>query len=330
MTNTPAQYSGPSGGLSITTRSPMATDCYTAYGLHIRSELPLPFPPAAAAVAIDVTIRVGAVPIALPAPVDKLGLWQTAPGAFLLDIEGVARYLVSNGCEILIEPAPQADNRDISVFLAGSVMGALLQQRGITTLHASAIATESGALLFLGNSAAGKSTLMAAMMQRGYAMLADDITAVALDAADQLQVLSAVSGIKLWASALNALSLREHARERVREGIEKYRISPDSFHVMPQPPRAAFVLHSHNQDNFETTALRSKDACKALISCTYHHRFLRGLGQKPAHFRMLTTLARHIPIYRMMRPMSPGMIKKSVDRIEAALRQAGAGSSTTG
>ena len=37
-------------------------------------------------------------------------------------------------------------------------------------------------MLLLGPSALGKSSLAAALMQRGHALLADDITAVALDA----------------------------------------------------------------------------------------------------------------------------------------------------
>ena len=66
---------------------------YTAYGLRVQSPIALPFVPASSAPhhEPDVTIRVGAAPLALPAPVDKRGHWQSAPGAFLLNVDGVAR-----------------------------------------------------------------------------------------------------------------------------------------------------------------------------------------------------------------------------------------------
>ena len=65
---------------------------------------------------------------------------------------------------------------DIRVFLLGSCLGALLHQRGVLALHASAIETDQGAVLFMGDSGMGKSTTLQAFIKRGYKMLADDIT----------------------------------------------------------------------------------------------------------------------------------------------------------
>ncbi len=301
----------------------MSTDSYTAYGLHIRSELALHFPPAdpaMAATAADVTVRLGAAPAALPAPADSLGFWQTAPGAFLLDVQGVARYLVSDGRDILVDPSPQAGDRDLGVFLAGSAMGALLQQRGVTTLHASAIRTEGGAAFFLGHSGAGKSTLAAAMQRRGYALLADDVTALSWDTGGRPQVLSAAPGVKLWADALKALSLDGRERERIRDGIEKYRVSPGGFCAAPQRPCAAFVLGGHNRDEFETTTLGRRDACRVLTTFTYRPRYRRGLGQTLSHFRMTTALAKQTPTIRVTRPSDLSRIEMLADRIETALQ----------
>ena len=68
---------------------------------------------------------------------------------------------------------------------------ALLQQRGVMTLHASAIETQAGAVLFAGPSGIGKSSLAAALVERGNTMLADDVTGVVLDAAGRPVALSA-------------------------------------------------------------------------------------------------------------------------------------------
>ena len=66
--------------------------------------------------------------------------------------------------------------------LAGTVWAALLLQRGIVPFHASAVEFEAGAVLFLGRSGAGKSSLLGALLKRGRAMLADDVAGVVLDA----------------------------------------------------------------------------------------------------------------------------------------------------
>ena len=91
---------------------------YTAYGLHVRSPFALPFTPPPGGPrgecgshgergpqgGPDVRIRIGTTPTALPAPADRPGVWESAPGAFLLDVPGVVRYLATDGRDVLVEP----------------------------------------------------------------------------------------------------------------------------------------------------------------------------------------------------------------------------------
>jgi hypothetical protein len=46
-------------------------------------------------------------------------------------IERAACHLISDGCEILIEPFSGLDAKDLRLFLLGSAEGALLHQRGV-------------------------------------------------------------------------------------------------------------------------------------------------------------------------------------------------------
>ena len=161
---------------------------YRAYGLHVRSDVPLPFDPLPEPASIgtseppDVTVRRGAVPETLPAgpghPI-RSPLWQARPGAFLMH-EGTVRFLVTGGRDVLIDPLG-SDADDVAAFFIGSPFTVLLQQRGLLTLHAAAVATEAGAVLLLGTSGSGKSSLAAALGERGYPLLADDVTGVVLD-----------------------------------------------------------------------------------------------------------------------------------------------------
>ena len=140
---------------------------YTAYGLRLRSAIALPFTPLPDGLAgePDVVIRLGATPASLPTAHGKPGRWQTMPGRFLLNVDDVARYFVADGRDVVIERRGGSDH-DISVYLTGSVLAAVLQQRDVATLHASAVQTNAGAVLFLGKSGAGKSSLLAALIKR--------------------------------------------------------------------------------------------------------------------------------------------------------------------
>jgi hypothetical protein len=109
------------------------TSFYTAYGLIISSEISypqlIPVQPAADGKA-DVFIRFGPVPEALEDPVAKGVLYQAKPNQFLLKLEKIARFLILDGREILIERAPEVTEDEVVLFLFNSAFGALLHQRG--------------------------------------------------------------------------------------------------------------------------------------------------------------------------------------------------------
>ena len=153
---------------------------YKSHGLHIESELfcpeLLPYKPKEQAA--YVYIRYGTVPEAVDNPIRKGVAYQAAKNQFLLKLDKIAHYWVSNGKEIVIQPAPNSQENKIRRFLLGSSLAALLHQRGCFILHGSAIETKAGAVIFVGASGVGKSTLAAAFHARGYRILADDVSSI--------------------------------------------------------------------------------------------------------------------------------------------------------
>ena len=100
---------------------------YRAYGLHVHSDVPLPFDPLPQPASIgtseppDVTVCLGSVPETLPAGPGhptRTSLWQARPGAFLMD-EGTVRFLVTGGRDVLINPLG-SDADDVAAFVLQS------------------------------------------------------------------------------------------------------------------------------------------------------------------------------------------------------------------
>ena len=97
---------------------------------------------------------------------------------------------------------PRPNDNDVRLFLLGSVMGALLHQRGWLPLHGSAIRLPDGtAAIFMGPSGVGKSTLAAAFRRRGYAVAADDVSLIFTGADGSPLLQPAYPELKLWAEA---------------------------------------------------------------------------------------------------------------------------------
>jgi hypothetical protein len=97
---------------------------------------------------------------------------------FVCDIRHVAKFKITGGCLIQIDPYEQADMELVTVYLLGTCMGVLLVQKEIVALHGSTIVINNQAVIITGRCGAGKSTLSTALRLKGYAILSDDISPV--------------------------------------------------------------------------------------------------------------------------------------------------------
>ena len=303
---------------------------HRAYGLRIRSAVALPFDPLPepSASAPDVTVRLGTVPDTLPGgPATRSPFsldWQARPGAFLMHIKGVARYLATGGRDVLIEPLG-ADDGGVAGFFPGTPFTALLQQRGVATLHAAAVATGAGAALLLGPSGIGKSSLAAALVERGWALLADDVTGVVPDAGGRALALPGFSRQRLCAHVLNEMGWRGRAQSRVRDGVEKYWTPAQRACAEPLPVRAAFVLAVADRPDVVIEPVPSGNVFRVLRHNTHRRRAMEAMGQRDAHFRALAAMARQAPVAWVTRPRHPFLLDALADCIAAHLHDTEAG-----
>jgi hypothetical protein len=199
---------------------------YHVFGLKIKSVIPLPallISDSLPELEPDIVIEYGKTPEALTNPKFKGMRFQAGPGEFLMRVDGVATYYVQDGRCITIMPEAGAGDDDILIFLMGSAMGALLHQRNIFVLYASAIEVNGESVVFSGPSSIGKSTLAAGFHQRGYPFLADDLCAIST-VNGHPAVIPGFPRLKLWADVLKKLNTEKDKLKSIRSGmdIEKY------------------------------------------------------------------------------------------------------------
>jgi len=294
----------------------MSNHDYTAFGLHLASPFPCPeLSPGPSTP--DVIIRYGDVPDALPAPRKRGVRYQAAPGQLLLSVDGVARFLVLDGKEIVIARAPECDDESLRLFLLGSALGALLQQRGLLPLHASAVQVDGACVAFLGRSGVGKSTLASALLQRRYRLVADDIGAIDLGSEGIPLVYPGYPQVKLWADAVRRLHLSREGLRRVRPQMDKHAWGLDeSFCPEALPLRRLYVLHSANSPDLTVQPITGGAKLEALKNHTYREPFLDGLASRAPQFRIAAAITRHVAMYYLTRPQYPFMLEEMVTLLE--------------
>jgi hypothetical protein len=271
--------------------------------------------PAAFAVA-DVVIRYGSVPTGLTHPIAGSRRHQIAGGECLLDIDGVARYWLRGGGEVVVARAPGADDGEVRAFVLSSVMGVLSHQHGFLPLHASAVDVGGACVLFAGRSGNGKSTLAAACHARGYRVLSDDLSAVSLNDHGQPIVHAGYRVVKLWSDALDHLG-GALGEARPLPGVPgKHGVAlPGGAPAGPLPLRSVFALVQGDAPELELDPLAGQASVALLRRETYRKRFMLGLGLQLPHFSLVTAVARAAPSYLVRRPAGLANIDRLIDRL---------------
>ena len=301
---------------------------YVAYNLRIRSSIALPLraaPPYddGGPAGADVTVHIGATPARLSNPVEKLRgekiAWEAAPGAFLMAKDDEARYLVTDGRDIVIESLGGGE-RKLGAFLIGPPFAALLQQRGLTTLRAGAVEAEGGAALFAGLKGAGKSTLVGALVERGCALLSDDLTGVEANSDGRFLALPASTCLRLPADSLACSGWRPQAFEKVHEDSDEHLMPVARLCTEPTAVRAVYVLEPHHRADIEIRPANWTRGRSALLLHTFRKRFLFGLGRQEAHFRTIREMVTQTPVFLVRRPASSFQLPALAERVAAHLQ----------
>lgn len=290
---------------------------YSAFGLNIHSEIPLPELEPSSFEPPEMVIRKEKNPETLHNPSHKGVLFQAKKNDLLLQIKDIASYRILNGNEIIIDPCDDVGEKDIRVFLLGSAMGALLHQRQIITLHASAVLAGNGkSILISGLSGAGKSSLAATMAVRGMKLISDDISAI--DKQDgTYRIYKGITRLKLWKDVLSDLKIKHTPGDAVRLGLEKYFISddwpagPGSF-----PIDTVIILQTKNSPGFEYEEITGAEKMVVLNRQTYRKVFLTALETKDVMMQKVVELANNIRVVRVRRPLSPIQLNGLADFIQ--------------
>ncbi len=291
---------------------------YKAYQLNIHADFPIPEFPAGDETSIaDVTIRHGAVSADLEKVSSKGVVYQASENQFLLKMDDIARYLVQNGNEIVIEPAPNCLESDVRVFMLGSCMGALLHQRSMLVIHAGAIKTEKGAVLFTGPSGIGKSTTVGEFLRRGYKMMVDDVCGVVLDAEGKPTVLPGYPRTRLWMDSAKMLEQDVTGLERTRPEMEKFeRQIPEQYYDQSAPLHRIYLLNPNNKNELKLVPVQSINTFRFVLQNTYRQQFLDGLSMRAPHFTLVSAVAKHSKVVRALRPSGEFKLVELADMIE--------------
>ena len=277
---------------------------YLLGGITLVSEIALPELPLLQPNEVTphpVTIRLGEIADYPLSSVEIDGDCFATATQYFLRIEGIARYQVNHGREVLVNVEAGAPALNVRAYLLGTVFAVLCQQRGLVPLHASAVISDGGVVAFLGRSGQGKSSLAAHLARRGFPVMADDICLIDLESGSDAMVIPTAPWLKLWRDSLANLGRDTAGLERVFCEDDKYRLPIDG--VMPwQRIHTLMFLEETPSAAVSMEAVSAVEAVPMLMSLIHNAYVLEATGQRVESFLRCSRIASQAKAYRVRRP----------------------------
>ena len=231
---------------------------------------------------------------------------------------GYFDFIYSDGPRFAIERegrevwADWPDNytfEDAATYLMGPILGFVLRMRGVTPLHASAVAVGEQAIALVGSPGAGKSTTAAAFACLGYPVLSDDLVPLA-DREHDFLVQPGYPRVNLWPDSVRVLFGSEDALPRVTPTWDKcfLALDQDGYHFQARPlPLTAIYILGEREANRTRPAfedLAGWPAVQTLMANTYVN-YLLDRDMRQREFEVLCRLVGHVLIRRVVPTANP-------------------------
>jgi hypothetical protein len=300
---------------------------YRVYGLTLRTPLSLPIPAAPASTTADLHLRparAGEFPRRGGRPRSWFRYRALPDGAAHLEWRGLFEFLVSpDGGTVRYRRLARASDHSLGTYLLGHVLSFSLVARGAEPLHGTAVTVGGEAVVFLGECGDGKSTLGAAMIQRGAKIVSDDLIAMRRRGQSCL-VQPGPARLKLYRHVARTVVGRRRewpmhpdtaklvvpvrARERVRQPVRLR-----AFYVLARPARGA------RSRDIRIDTLSAGAAVVELLRSSFNLT-VDSRWRERTRFALASALARAVPVKRLTYPRSLAALPKVCDAVLRDLR----------
>ncbi len=304
---------------------------YRVYGLCLRSQWPLPCPEGRECDLQELELFDGSPALFSKVPRDAMRRsdgknWfqhlRLPDGSDYLRWSRLFEFLVSaDGRRIACRELDNASPESFQTYLLGQVLSFALLKQGIEPLHATTVVIDGQAVAFLGDCGYGKSSLGAAFLQAGYALLTDDLLSLKQEE-DQFVAYPGLPRIKLFPDIARSLLGERVNGTPMNSETSKMVIPLDQngnrYRRKPLPLRAIYVLtpppRSLRVPRISIRSLSPRRAFVEVLKGTFN-----AIVVEPARlerqFDLATRLATRVPVRSLSYPRNLRRISQVRDSI---------------
>ena len=281
------------------------------FGLHIRSELPLPLD-GNDPMDTDRDVNVSEGGVRFP-PGQDSDVASREDDVFLR-VEGVGTFRIGTNSVVVDRDDGVADE-PLAAAILGRVLAVLLYRRGYLVMHGSGAAIDGSGAAFVGLKGSGKSSVAAGLYARGHASVTDDIVVVRLG--DQPSLIPSFPRMKLDERTLATLGLIDGGQET--DG-KRWHAVDDRFNGDPVPLDTVFVLEERDVDGPAVDSLEPTTAMERLLRHSASAELVQATQTEERHFRECAQVADAADVKRLYRPDDLSQLPELARTVENALK----------
>lgn len=165
---------------------------------------------------------------------------EARPGAVLIAVPQIARYLITNAVAVEVLPVPRADAAAVGLFLDGPARAAVIHQRGeLPLLSTTVVSPEGRCVAICGATGIGKSGVAAVLSRRGWTLVGEGVTRIALSGS-HVYAHPSHQALRLWRDTCDTLGIDPTEMRRVRRQLEKFFVPVKNA---TEPVRLSVIAH---------------------------------------------------------------------------------------
>jgi len=269
---------------------------YSAYGLSIKSEIPIPEFRAIDA-GHDIQIQLENIEYQSRLAISEQPYWRINRQEAVLSFENVGTFHIINGQEIAVIPDSSVDDQVIRQYIIGTMLAILLYQRGYLVLHASSVLVGDAAIAFLGIPGSGKSSIAAALNKLGYDVITDDVAVIDTRLNPPI-IFSGHHQIRIGPKTVKVLGYDQADENQFIDAFEKYNLRISN--QLPERPVPLFQLYTLTEG--QETVIQRVPMQSAVIELVLHSIPTRwNLPEDKQHFSQCVDLVKRVPLFALQR-----------------------------
>jgi len=259
---------------------------------------------------VDVFIRFCPVESRMPEEDTSKVMQLITENLFCLQLQDFARIQAVHQDEqtiIDIEVLKPERYSYIKSWLFGSVLTGVLHMHNRFALHASAVNTKNGVVLFCGRSGIGKSTIATRLNQFGFDIVSDDKAVLVQKEDNRIYIEPSLQITRLWDDSIAKLEddsfMESPESVSLKEDKFQFLIKKENQIVEPLPVKAIYILRRiRKEHDLQIRSLTGKLKHARLIEQIHRRQYVRKLNRTKELWNYTARIANTLPVYAILRP----------------------------